>query len=159
MSRNLTARLGTHLKIKVEGGEVVCRDEQGYYLRDWIVVRDAGGAVALGDVVAKQMVTSPASPAGAGVLVHAEPAAGVAHAADETRASEWNERQAWILSELRRGVRLQRVMIENRFSVGEKTAKRDLAELTRRGIVEFVRVGRDGYYRLAVADPGTRQAG
>ena len=38
--------------------------------------------------------------------------------------------------------------------MADKTAKRDLADLTARGAVEFVRVGRDGYYRLAQAALG-----
>jgi len=40
-------------------------------------------------------------------------------------------------------------MLEHKFGVGEKTAKRDLAELSRGGVIEFVRAGREGYYRLA----------
>ena len=39
-------------------------------------------------------------------------------------------------------------MIEEEFGVGEKTAKRDLAELTRAGVIESVRTARGGYYRL-----------
>jgi predicted DNA-binding transcriptional regulator YafY len=45
-------------------------------------------------------------------------------------------------------------MLEQKFEVADKTAKRDLADLTARGAVEFVRVGRDGYYRLSSS--GTR---
>jgi predicted DNA-binding transcriptional regulator YafY len=38
-------------------------------------------------------------------------------------------------------------MLEHRFNVGEKTAKRDLARLTTLGLVEFVRAGNGGHYR------------
>ncbi|MFN6103418.1 MAG: response regulator [Planctomycetaceae bacterium] len=56
-------------------------------------------------------------------------------------APRMNERQEWILSELHRGVKLERVMIERRFGVHARTAKRDLAELNGRGLVEFASEG------------------
>ncbi|TET35103.1 MAG: DeoR family transcriptional regulator [Planctomycetota bacterium] len=37
--------------------------------------------------------------------------------------------------------------IEKRFGVSAETAKRDLSELTKRGIIEYVRKPHPGYYR------------
>jgi DeoR/GlpR family transcriptional regulator of sugar metabolism len=39
-------------------------------------------------------------------------------------------------------------MVEREFDVGEKTAKRDLSELVQRGLIEYLRHGRNGCYRL-----------
>jgi predicted DNA-binding transcriptional regulator YafY len=44
---------------------------------------------------------------------------------------------------------VDRAMLEERFDVADKTAKRDLAGLSRRGLITYVRDGRGGYYRLA----------
>lgn len=43
---------------------------------------------------------------------------------------------------------VDRAMLEERFGVADKTAKRDLASLSRRGVITFVRNGRGGFYRL-----------
>ena len=59
-----------------------------------------------------------------------------------------NERQHWALDQLRQTAKLCREQIENQFGVGEKTAKRDLSDLAKRGLIEFVRTPRPGYYRL-----------
>ena len=38
-------------------------------------------------------------------------------------------------------------MVEKRFGVVAKTAQRDLTQLASRGRIEYVRIGRSGYYR------------
>ena len=43
---------------------------------------------------------------------------------------------------------LQRVMVEKQFGVGDKTAKRDLSGLVQRGLIVYLRQGREGRYRL-----------
>ena len=60
-----------------------------------------------------------------------------------------NERQKWVLTELQRGTLVDRAMLEERFGVADKTAKRDLASLSRRGLITYVRDARGGSYRLA----------
>ncbi len=125
LRRNIVNRLRKYLNIEIGPKDVICRDEQGYYLRPWIVVRNGDD---VGDVAASVPDVS-------GVRADAP-------------VSELNERQQWALRQLDIGVKLQRVMLEHKFNVAEKTAKRDLAEMSRRGKVEYVRVGRDGYYRL-----------
>jgi predicted DNA-binding transcriptional regulator YafY len=53
-----------------------------------------------------------------------------------------------VLREIRKGTQLQRVMLEKRFCIHSRTAKRDLAELTLRGLIEYVGDGRSGHYTL-----------
>lgn len=59
-----------------------------------------------------------------------------------------NERQHWILERLCDGVELRRADVENEFQIGLRTAKRDLSDLVKRGLIEFVRSPHPGYYRL-----------
>ena len=66
-----------------------------------------------------------------------------------------NQRQEWILEQLEQGVAVQRVMVEDQFGVGDKTAKRDLSELVQLELIEYQRQGRDGYYRLAKSVPAS----
>jgi CheY-like chemotaxis protein len=142
LRQNITRRLRKHLNIDVHPEGVIGHDEQGYYLQDCISVRDAGDADPDGD--------GPAAPsADLRVVPTAQPDV-PARGSREASLQDLNERQQWVLRELQRGTRVQRAMLEQKFDVADKTAKRDLADLTARGAVEFVRVGRDGYYRLAV---------
>ncbi len=69
---------------------------------------------------------------------------------DAELGERMNERQYWILDQLRDGVRLTREMVEMRFGIGAKQAKRELSPLTRRGMVRFVRAPRPGHYVLRV---------
>jgi len=66
----------------------------------------------------------------------------------ESKGDALNERQGWVLQELRCGERVQLATLERKLDVRERTAKPDLAELVRRGMIEFVRAGREGYYRI-----------
>lgn len=59
-----------------------------------------------------------------------------------------NDRQHWVLDKLRQGVQLERAELEKHFGIGSKTAKRDLSDLTDRGLIEFARTPRPGHYRL-----------
>jgi hypothetical protein len=123
---NRLARVG----IAVGRDEVIDHDEQGYFLRDWIEVRDACDEKCPRDV--------PASVPSGTTGVPANVPATLALSA----------RQRWVVGQLGRGVQLERTTVESQFGIGEKTAKRDLAELVQRGIIEFVRHGRGGCYRL-----------
>ncbi len=53
------------------------------------------------------------------------------------------------MAELRTGLKLQRKMVEDHFSVGEETAKRDLSDLTKAGLLTYVSQGKTGHYELA----------
>ena len=61
-----------------------------------------------------------------------------------------DDRQLWVLEQLHAGVQLRRVDVERKFGVVQKTAKRDLAELVSSGVIEFVREGRGGFYRVTL---------
>jgi len=62
-------------------------------------------------------------------------------------SADLNDRQLWILAEIGRGVHVRRPMVEKRFGVVAKSAQRDLTQLASRGRIEYVRIGRSGYYR------------
>ena len=57
-------------------------------------------------------------------------------------------RQRWIMAQLADGVKLTRAMVEERFAVGAKQAKRELAGLSAQGLIEFKRKPKPGYYVL-----------
>jgi hypothetical protein len=61
------------------------------------------------------------------------------------------ERQTWILDRLRKGEKVDRQMVEKQFSIGDKQAKRLLAELTASGKAVFVRTPRPGHYRFTAS--------
>jgi len=56
------------------------------------------------------------------------------------------ERQAWFVGELEKGVKLRRRDLEEQFGVSTATAKRDLGAISDR--VEFVGTGGSGHYKL-----------
>lgn len=123
---NRLAKVG----ITVDRDEVIDHDQQGYFLRDWIVAREECNDENPHDVPANVPSGTNPVPANVPALV------------------PLNSRQRWVVDQLNRGVELQRTTVERQFDIGEKTAKRDLAELVQRGIIEFVRNGRGGCYRL-----------
>lgn len=59
-----------------------------------------------------------------------------------------NDRQRWILDQLRAGVHLRRGDVEKQFRCSPKTAKRDLSELRDRGLTTFEPKPAPGHYRL-----------
>ncbi len=63
-----------------------------------------------------------------------------------------NERQRWFLEQLSRGKPLKAQDIASRFDVAEKTARRDIADLKARGLIEFVGAPKTGYYRLRIVE-------
>ncbi len=60
-----------------------------------------------------------------------------------------NERQRWILDQLRHGQALKADAIAAHFGVAEKTAKRDLAALKAHALIQLVGRPKTGSYRLA----------
>ena len=59
-----------------------------------------------------------------------------------------NTRQEWLLEQLARGQRTKAADVATKFDVTEKTAKRDIADLRERGLIEFVGARKTGHYRL-----------
>ena len=58
-----------------------------------------------------------------------------------------NSRQEWLLEQLSQGVDIKPISIIEKWNVTEKTAKRDIADLKGRGIIEFVGAPKTGRYR------------
>jgi len=127
LRRNIAERLKKELGVHCGLEEVIARDEQGYHLRDWIIVQDADGGVFSETDSPDHRDSAPCS---------------------GTSNSRLNRRQRWAVAEMERGVRLQRKMLERHFRITAKTAKRDFAELRKLGKIEFVRSPSPGYYRL-----------
>ena len=59
-----------------------------------------------------------------------------------------NERQKWFIDQLSLGNKLKSPDIVKRWQVNEKTAKRDIAELKKIHIIEFIGSPKTGYYAL-----------
>ena len=59
-----------------------------------------------------------------------------------------NERRKRPLGELARDVRITLSDVEKRFAVTVRTVKRDLADMVKCGLIEFVRAPHPGYCRL-----------
>jgi hypothetical protein len=59
-----------------------------------------------------------------------------------------NPRQRWYLEALAEGRDVRASDLQRRWDVSEKTARRDVAALKERGIIEFVGAHRTGRYRL-----------
>jgi len=59
-----------------------------------------------------------------------------------------NERQRWFLAQLSRGKPLKAQDIASHFDVTEKTARRDIADLKARDLIEFVGAPKTGFYQL-----------
>ncbi len=119
---NVVKRLG-NVGVNVGRDDVIQHDQSGYSLRAWISVGSGNTLECPSNVPADAPAAVPAD-------------------------ADLNQRQRWILEQLRCGVALQRVMVERQYNVGEKTAKRDLAILVRDGRITFVRQGRSGHYQL-----------
>ncbi|MGI9012940.1 MAG: response regulator [Phycisphaerales bacterium] len=133
LRKRITKALREQVNVECGNRDVIVSGGPGYRLNDWIEVRaeddeSAGSSSVAGD---------------AGTISLHE-------AADE---HEWNERQQWILERLRSSSEVRRCDIEKHFRCSPKTAKRDLADLRERDLVEFVRTPWPGHYRLADPSP------
>lgn len=67
-------------------------------------------------------------------------------------AEPLTDRHYWVLSQLGLGVRLTKHDVMSHFGYSERTAKRILSTLCKRGIIEFSQVPRPGFYRLCDPD-------
>jgi Fic family protein len=59
-----------------------------------------------------------------------------------------NIRQLWFYAELKQGRRPGMADLMNFWATGEATAKRDLSDLARLGLIQYVGSRRSGYYSL-----------
>jgi len=59
-----------------------------------------------------------------------------------------NDRQRWFLEQLAAGKQIRASDLAAYWSISEKTAKRDIADLKRKGLIEFVGAPKNGLYRI-----------
>ncbi len=133
--KNATSRLKKYLGLDCHADDVIRTDHHGYCLREWITV--------VGDDSVMSLHVPGASIDVTGVTAHVLDVPGL------SQDSAFNERQLWVIDQVAHGARVERAMLEKRFGVHARTAKRDLAQLVERRLVRFVRVGKAGYYGAA----------
>ncbi len=59
-----------------------------------------------------------------------------------------NERQQWFINQLNAGENIKSTDLASHWNVAEKTAKQDIAYLTKQGIIEFIGPLKTGAYYL-----------
>ena len=59
-----------------------------------------------------------------------------------------NDRQRWFLEQLAVSKQIRASDLAGYWSISEKTAKRDIADLKRKGLIEFVGAPKNGFYRV-----------
>ena len=130
---SLRSRIGKIVRSRLgqECGQedVISNDEQGYHLRDWLVVDvydEAGTLVGVAYGLGKQ----------ASKPDNADP------------ALRLSDKQRWVMAQLAADVRLTRRDVEQEFGISERTAKRVLGELAEAEMIEFDRSEHPGCYRL-----------
>ncbi|MEW6489871.1 MAG: ATP-binding protein [Thermodesulfobacteriota bacterium] len=67
---------------------------------------------------------------------------------NEVVRRDLNERQLWVLRELASGRTVRGSMVAKRFGCSSATARRDLAALSRSGVIEFAGAPKTGTYKL-----------
>jgi hypothetical protein len=79
-------------------------------------------------------------------MAHAvEPALGMEPSED---ADPLNDRHFWVLGQLAQDVKLTKHHVMAHYAFSERSAKRILSTLTKRGMIEFCAEPRPGFYRL-----------
>lgn len=59
-----------------------------------------------------------------------------------------NDRQRWFLDQLAAGKQIRASDMAVYWSISEKTAKRDIADLKRKALIEFIGAPKNGFYRI-----------
>ena len=81
------------------------------------------------------------------VIFHPHPAVLEHSRADVPVNVPVNDRQRWFLEQLAAGKQSRASDLAAHGSISEKTAKRDIADLKRKGLIEFVGAPKNGFYR------------
>lgn len=143
----VTERLRDEANILCDRQDVIQSGGRGYRLADWIEVVDRRAGSSAGSSRGHAGSREGSSVGSRG---H-DPANDPARSGNDPAAAPddpLSDRQHWVLDQLRKGVELQRDAFQKQFGIAPKTAKRDLTDLRRRGLIEFVRTPRPGHYRL-----------
>ena len=56
--------------------------------------------------------------------------------------------EKWFLNQIGKGVRVSILELAAQWNISRKTAKRDIADLKQKGLIEFLGATKNGYYRL-----------
>ena len=59
-----------------------------------------------------------------------------------------NNRQKWFLKQIGKNIRVSSSDIATHWDVSQKTAKRDIADLKQKELIEFLGAPKSGYYHL-----------
>ena len=110
--------------VTVSRDDVIANRGKGYHLAEWLTIEER-------DEIGTRVI---------------QPSSG--HQATQSGDEALTERQHWILGQLRDGVQLTRTMVEQRWDIGSRQAKRELIGLSNRGMIEFTRKPRPGHYVL-----------
>jgi len=110
----------------------------GYRLSSKITVRDA-------DDPANAPQSEPGDPPNDPVNGRRDPVNDPLNGADDPAN---NERQQWALGRMHVGRELRKADVADHFECSKETARRDLKDLRRRGIIEFIGPSKTGYWRL-----------
>ena len=117
--------------------DVIANRGRGYHLAEWLVIESH-------DADAEPTTQEPLAPAAS----HEPRVTAKSPKNDSNEQNPLTDRQHWILDQLRGGVKLTRDLVERRFRIKDKQAKRELSGLSRRGLIRFIRKPRPGYYVL-----------
>jgi len=116
--------------------DVILNDRRyGYRLSSKITVRDADDPVN----GRRDLVNDPQSK-------NHDPLNDLVNGGDDL---ENNDRQQWTIEQIRTKGEFRKAEIVAQFKCSSKTAGRDLCDLRRRGLIEFIGPAKTGYWRLA----------
>lgn len=128
--KRVEERLLCEANITIQRKDIIESGGPGYRFKDWITLEIGKKS--------RSVVSVPANPSSN--FVNSRP--------EDHGPKSLNERQTWILRQLKRGVHLQVRHVTDHFSCSPTTAKRDLAFLKSSAVVRFCGSARTGHYRL-----------
>ncbi len=144
---------------------VIANGNRGYHLAPWLGIESYDGPLIGAASAHVPTITGPGTQAGQSPTVldcpavtpHEPPTAPTVPGAAIPRPNDapqfhlapLPERQQWIWEQVLAGVKLERAMVQRHFGISEKQAKRELAALSARGLIEFRRKPHPGFYVLA----------
>jgi len=133
----ITETMLANANLTVGRDDVIANLGRGYHLADWLIIEAH-------DSDAQPCDKQSSSKLDAEISHHPEgPPAGY-----QEIKNPLTDRQYWVLDQLRDNVKLTRAMVERQFSIGPKQTKRELSGLSGRGLIQFIRKPRPGYYAL-----------
>lgn len=132
--KRVEERLLSEANVSIERKDIIVSGGPGYRFKDWITLEMGKRPRTL--EVEKLSENSVASGAGDEKLAMSD------------SFSHYNERQQWILRQLKREVQLQARHVVDHFGCSSTTAKRDLVALKSEGVIRFCGSARAGFYQL-----------